>query len=63
MQAQGLRGIDFLQTNGPQQVREPYVKSVEEKLWEICLRGRSSIARALYFAKCVSLARAGLIAP
>ena len=39
MQAQGLRVIDLLQTNGPQQVREPYVKPVEEKLWEIRLRG------------------------
>lgn len=51
MQAHGLRVIDLLQTYGPQQVREPYVKPIEGKLWEIRLRGRGGIARALYFAK------------
>ena len=51
MQARGLRVIDLLQTNGPHQVREPYVKPVEGKLWEMRLHGRAGIARALYFAK------------
>lgn len=51
MQAQGLRVIDLLQTNGPQRVREPYVKPVEGKLWEMRLKGRAGIARALYFAR------------
>jgi phage-related protein len=51
MQAQGLRLIDLLQANGPQRVREPYVKPVEGKLWEMRLHGRAGIARALYFAR------------
>ena len=51
MQAQGLRVIDLLQTNGPQRVREPYVKPVEGKIWEMRLKGRAGIARALYFAR------------
>lgn len=51
MQAHGLRVIDLLQTSGPQQVREPYVKPIEGKLWEMRLHGRDGIARALYFAQ------------
>ena len=50
MQARGLRVIDFLESMGPHQVREPYVKPVEGKLWEMRLHGRAGIARALYFA-------------
>lgn len=51
IQAHGLRVIELLQTHGPQQVREPYVKPVEGKLWEMRLKGRAGIARALYFAQ------------
>lgn len=51
MQARGLRIIDLLQSKGPQQVREPYVKPVEGKLWEMRLQGQDGIARALYFAQ------------
>ena len=51
MQAHGLRIIDLIKANGPHQVREPYVKPVEGKLWEMRLRGRAGIARALYFAR------------
>lgn len=51
MQAHGLRVIDLLQSHGPHQLREPYVKPVEGKLWEMRLRGRDGIARALYFAQ------------
>jgi phage-related protein len=29
-------------------VREPYIKHLEEKLWEMRLRGRGGIARAIY---------------
>ncbi len=50
MQAHGLRVIDLLENRGPHQVREPYVKPIEEKLWEMRLKGRAGIARALYFA-------------
>ncbi|MBZ4193556.1 MAG: type II toxin-antitoxin system RelE/ParE family toxin [Candidatus Contendobacter sp.] len=51
MQACGLRVIDLLQAKGPHQLREPYVKPVEGKLWEMRLHGRAGIARALYFAR------------
>lgn len=51
MRAHGAWIIDLLESKGPQQVREPYVKPVEGKLWEIRLRGRVGIARALYFAR------------
>jgi len=51
MQAQGLRIVDMLETLGPQQVRKPYVKHLEGKLWEMRLKGRDGIARALYFAQ------------
>ncbi len=51
MQAQGLRIVDMLESMGPQQAKEPYVKHLEGKLWEMRLQGRDGIARALYFAQ------------
>jgi phage-related protein len=33
---------------GLEKVREPYVKHVEGKIWEIRLKGRDGIARSLY---------------
>ncbi len=34
--------------NGPQSVREPYVKHLEGKLWEMRMTGRDGISRAIY---------------
>lgn len=51
MQASGLRIARLLESFGPQQVQEPYVKPLEGKLWEMRLSGRDGIARALYFAQ------------
>ena len=51
MQAAALHIAGLLQSMGPERVREPYVKPVEGKLWEMRLQGRAGIARALYFAK------------
>jgi phage-related protein len=51
MRAHGAWIIELLENRGPQQVREPYVKPVEGKLWEMRLKGRAGIARALYFAQ------------
>ena len=51
MQAHGVRIAARLQTLGPSQVREPYVKHLDGKLWEMRLSGRDGIARALYFAQ------------
>lgn len=33
---------------GPQRMREPYVKHIEGRLWEMRLKGRDGIARAVY---------------
>jgi phage-related protein len=49
--AHGAWIIELLESMGPHQVREPYVKPVEGKLWEMRLKGRAGIARALYFAQ------------
>lgn len=51
MQAHGVRIAQMLQTMGPSRVREPYVKHLDGKLWEMRLSGRDGIARALYFAR------------
>ncbi len=51
MQAEALHIAELLQSMGPERIREPYVKPLEGKLWEMRLRGRDGIARALYFAK------------
>ena len=48
MQAAALHIARLLQSMGPERVREPYVKPVEGKLWEMRLHGRNGIARALY---------------
>lgn len=34
--------------HGLEQVRAPYVKSIEKGLWEIRMKGRDGISRALY---------------
>jgi phage-related protein len=39
---------ELIQTQGIERVREPHVKHVEGRLWEIRLIGRDGIARALY---------------
>jgi len=51
MQATALHIAELLQSMGPERVREPYVKHLEGKLWEMRLHGRDGIARALYFAR------------
>jgi phage-related protein len=51
MRANGAWIIELLESMGPHRVREPYVKPVEGKLWEMRLSGRDGIARALYFAQ------------
>ncbi len=40
----------MLEEHGPQQVREPYVKPLGGKLWEMRMKGRDGIARAVYLA-------------
>jgi phage-related protein len=39
---------DLMAVDGPQSVREPYVKHLEGKLWEMRMTGRDGISRAIY---------------
>ena len=50
MQARFLRVAELLEELGPQRVREPHVRHLENKLWEMRITGRDGIARAIYFA-------------
>ena len=50
MRAHFLRIAELLEVYGPQKVREPHVKPLEGKLWEIRMKGKDGIARAIYFA-------------
>jgi phage-related protein len=43
-----LRIARLIAEEGPQRVREPYVKHLEGPLWEMRLKGRDGIARAVY---------------
>jgi phage-related protein len=50
MQARYLRISDLLETHGPQVVGMPHVRPLRNKLWEMRLKGKDGIARAIYFA-------------
>jgi phage-related protein len=43
-----LRIVDMIRANGLERLREPYVKHLEGKIWEMRLKGRDGIARSLY---------------
>lgn len=40
--------LNLLQEYGPSYVHEPYVKPLQDKLWEIRLKDQDGIARVLY---------------
>ena len=42
------RIVELIQSHGLERVREPYVKHLEGPLWEMRLKGKSGIARAIY---------------
>jgi phage-related protein len=42
------RIVRLVQAFGLERVREPYIKHIEGPIWEMRLRGRDGIARALY---------------
>lgn len=42
------RIVGLIQAHGLEQVREPYVRHLEGPLWEMRLKGRAGIARAVY---------------
>ena len=48
MRASFERIVRLIQTQGLERVREPYVKHLEDALWELRLKGRDGIARAIY---------------
>ena len=48
LKARFLHICELLETFGPREVGLPHVRFLVEKLWEIRMRGRSGIARAIY---------------
>ncbi|MCX8086723.1 MAG: type II toxin-antitoxin system RelE/ParE family toxin [Rhodocyclaceae bacterium] len=50
MRARFLHISDLLEVFGPQNVGMPHVRPLEGKLWEMRMRGRDGIARAVYAA-------------
>jgi phage-related protein len=42
------RIVELIQAHGLERVRETYVKHLEGPLWEMRMKGRSGIARAVY---------------
>ena len=42
------RIVQLVQAVGLERVHEPYIKHIEDRIWEMRLRGRDGIARALY---------------
>lgn len=48
LKAKFLRIAEMLEQLGPEKVKEPHVKPLEKKLWEIRMKGQSGIARAIY---------------
>ena len=48
MKAKFLRIVEMIQTAGLERMREPYVKHLEDKIWEMRMTGRDGISRAIY---------------
>ena len=48
LRASFQRIVELIQSHGLEHVREPYVKHLEGPLWEIRMKGKSGIARAIY---------------
>lgn len=46
--AKFLRVAQLIEAEGLAAMREPYVKHLQGKLWEMRLKGKSGIARSLY---------------
>ncbi len=50
MQARFLHIAELLEDFGPQHVGLPHIRPLEQKLWEMRMKGRDGIARAVYAA-------------
>jgi phage-related protein len=48
LRAKFLRIVELLERFGVERVREPYVKHLQGKLWEMRMSGRAGIARSVY---------------
>ena len=48
IRARFQRIVELIQSHGLERVREPYVKHLEGPLWEMRMKGRSGIVRAIY---------------
>jgi len=48
LRAKFERIVMLIRAKGLQQLREPYVKHLEGKLWEMRMIGRDAIARSIY---------------
>ena len=48
IQARFLRIVYLIESKGLEQLREPYVKHLEGSLWEMRMKGKDGISRALY---------------
>lgn len=48
LRARFVRIAQLLEEHGPFAVREPHVKSLGDKLWEMRMTGKDGIARAVY---------------
>jgi phage-related protein len=48
MRASFQRVVELVKVHGLDRVREPYLKHLEGPLWEMRLKGKSGIARAVY---------------
>ncbi len=48
LRARFERIVTLISVQGLERVREPYVKHLQGKLWEMRLKGRDGIARTLY---------------
>jgi phage-related protein len=46
-----LRIVELIETYGLAAVREPHVKHLENKLWEMRMKGADGIARAIYITR------------
>jgi phage-related protein len=51
IRARFLRVAELLEGFGPHQVGMPHVRHLEGKLWEMRMKGRDGIARAVYVAR------------
>ena len=51
IQARFVHISEMLQEFGPQSVGLPHIRFLQDKLWEMRLKGRDGIARAIYVAQ------------